>query len=128
VGTLVFRDGLIEQIRLRERRFHEHAFVFMLASLEHLQSRLPARRHVDGRELAHAVRELALDRFGLMSRLVLEYWGVRSTADLGDIVFALVDTGLLMSQPGDSRLDFVDVYDFDEAFEGSYPWNAAHLV
>jgi len=124
----VFRDGLIEQIRLRERRFHEHAFVFMLASLEHLQSRLPARRHVDGRELAHAVRELALDRFGLMSRLVLEYWGVRSTADLGDIVFALVDTGLLMSQPGDSRLDFVDVYDFDEAFEGSYPWNAAHLV
>ncbi|HEX9563342.1 MAG TPA: Minf_1886 family protein [Gemmatimonadaceae bacterium] len=128
MGTLVFRDGLIEQIRLRERRFHEHAFVFMLASLEHLQSRLPARRHVDGRELAHAVRELALDRFGLMSRLVLEYWGVRSTADLGDIVFALVDTGLLMSQPGDSRLDFVDVYDFDEAFEGSYPWNAAHLV
>ena len=124
----MFRDGLIEQIRLRERRFHEHAFVFMLASLEHLQSRLPARRHVDGRELAHAVRELALDRFGLMSRLVLEYWGVRSTADLGDIVFALVDTGLLMSQPGDSRLDFVDVYDFDEAFEGSYPWNAAHLV
>lgn len=128
MGTLVFRDGLIEQLRLRERRFHEDAFIFLLTALEHLQSRLPERRHVDGRELAHAVRELALDRFGVLSRQVLAHWGVRSTEDLGDIVFALVDTGLLASQPGDSRDDFIGVYDFDEAFEASYPWNAAHLV
>ena len=128
VGELGFRDGLMAQIRLRESRFHESAFLFVLASLEFLQSRLPERRHVDGRELAHAVRELALERFGVMSRLVLEHWGVRSTAHVGDIVFALVDSGLLMSQPGDSRLDFADVFDFDEAFEGSYPWSAAHLA
>ena len=128
MGELGFRDGLMEQIRLRESRFHESAFLFVLASLEFLQSRLPERRHVDGRELAHAVRELALERFGVMSRLVLEHWGVRSTGHVGDIVFALVDTGLLMSQPGDSKLDFEDVFDFDEAFEGSYPWSAAHLA
>lgn len=128
MGELGFRDGVLEQIRLREPRFHENAFLFVLASLEFLQSGLPERRHVDGRELAHAVRELALERFGVMSRLVLEHWGVRSTAHVGDIVFALVDTGLLMSQPGDSRMDFADVYDFDEAFEDSYPWSAAHLA
>ncbi len=128
MGELGFRDGLMERIRLREARFHENAFLFVLASLESLQSRLPERRHVDGRELAHAVRELALDRFGVMSRLVLEHWGVRSTAHVGDIVFALVDAGLLNSQPGDSKLDFAEVYDFDDAFEGSYPWSAAHLA
>jgi uncharacterized repeat protein (TIGR04138 family) len=128
VGELGFRDGLMDQIRLRESRFHESAFLFVLASLEFLQSRLPERRHVDGRELAHAVREMALERFGVMSRLVLEFWGVRSTAHLGDIVFALVETGLLMSQPGDSREDFAGVFEFDEAFEESYPWSAAHLA
>lgn len=128
MGVLVFRDGLMDMIRLREQRFHEHAFLFVLASLEYLQSTLTERRHVDGRELAMAVRDLALDRFGVMSRLVLEHWGVRSTQDLGDIVFALVEAGLLMSQPGDSRQDFAGVYDFDEAFEGSYPWSAAHLA
>ena len=128
MGELGFRDGLMEQIRLRESRFDESAFLFVLASLEFLQSRMPERRHVDGRELAHAVRELALERFGVLARLVLEHWGVRSTAHVGDIVFALVDTGLLMSQPGDSRHDFADVFDFDEAFEGSYPWSAAHLA
>lgn len=128
MGELGFRDGLMDQIRLRESRFHESAFLFVLASLEFLQSRLPERRHVDGRELAHAVREMALERFGVTSRLVLEFWGVRSTAHLGDIVFALVETGLLMSQPGDSREDFADVFEFDEAFEESYPWSAAHLA
>jgi hypothetical protein len=32
----------MEQIRLRESRFHESAFLFVLASLEFLQSRLPS--------------------------------------------------------------------------------------
>ena len=128
MGELGFRDGLMDQIRLREARFHESAFLFVLASLEFLQSRLPERRHVDGRELAHAVRELALERFGVMARMVLDHWGVRCTGHVGDIVFALVDTGLLMSQPGDSKQDFEDVFDFDDAFEGSYPWSAAHLA
>ena len=128
MGTLVFADGVMDRIRLREMRFHESAFMFVLLALEHLQSQLTERRHVDGKELAHAVRELALGHFGVMSRPVLDHWGIRSTADLGDIVFALVDAELLMSQPTDRRTDFVDVYDFDEAFGSAYPWSAAHLA
>lgn len=128
MGTLAFRDGLMDQIRLRESRFDERAYLFVLAALEQLQSRLSERRHVDGRELSHAVRELALERFGVMARPVLEHWGVRATADLGDIVFAMVDAGLLMSQLADSRDDFTDVFDFDDAFGLSYPWSAAHLA
>lgn len=124
---MAFQDGMWEQIRLREPRFHEHAYLFVLAALEFEQARLATRRHVNGRELAAAVRDLALEKFGVMARLVLEHWGVRATADVGDIVFAMVDLGLLMSQPNDSRLDFVDVYEFDEVFEQAYPWSAAHL-
>ena len=89
---------------------------------------LPERRHIDGRELAQACRDLALERFGVMARLVLEHWGVMRTEDLGDIVFTLVSVGLLISQPTDSRDDFADVFSFDEAFEDAYPWSAAHLA
>lgn len=128
MGTLAFRDGLMDQIRLRETRFDERAYLFVLAALEQLQARLTERRHVDGRELAHAVRDLALERYGVMARPVLEHWGVRSTADLGDIVFAMVDAGLLMSQPSDAREDFIGVFDFDDVFGLSYPWSAAHLA
>lgn len=124
---MAFQEGMWEQIRLRESRYHEHAYLFVLAALEFQQARLTVRRHVNGRELATAVRDLALEKFGVMARLVLEHWGVRATADVGDIVFTMVDLGLLMSQPTDSRLDFVNVYEFDQAFETAYPWSAAHL-
>ena len=127
MGSLAFRDGVMDQIRFRDPRFHEHAYFFVLAGLEYCQHRLPERRHIDGRELALACRDLAIERFGVMSRLVFEYWCVTSTADFGDIVFTLVDLGLLISQPTDARDDFADVYHFDEAFESAYPWNAGHL-
>lgn len=92
------------------------------------QGRLTERRHITGPELAHACRSLALERFGLTARLVLDHWGVRSTRDIGDIVFTLVELGLLISQPQDRREDFHDVFDFAQAFELEYPWSAAQLV
>jgi uncharacterized repeat protein (TIGR04138 family) len=123
VSELAFRDGIMDRIRLREPRFHEHAYLFVLAALEYCQTKLTERRHITGRELSDACRALALDRYGVMARVVLQHWGVSCTADLGDIVFTLVDTGLLLSQPNDTRDDFVDVFDFEDAFEREYPWS-----
>lgn len=128
MSQLCFRDGIMDRIRAREPRFHESAYLFVLAALEYSQSRLAERRHICGRELALSCRELALERYGVMARLVLEHWGVRRTADLGDIVFTLVDLGLLISQPSDSRDEFGEVYDFDQAFEREYPWSHVTVV
>ena len=123
MSELAFRDGIMDRIRLREPRFHEHAYLFVLAALEYCQTKLTERRHITGRELSDACRALALDRYGVMARVVLQHWGVSCTADIGDIVFTLVDTGLLLSQPNDTRDDFVDVFDFEDAFEREYPWS-----
>ena len=113
---------------MREQRFDERAYLFVLAALEFCQQRLPERRHITGRELALACRDLALERFGVLSRLVLDHWGIRSTADIGDVVFTLVELELLMSQPTDTRDEFIGVYDFDQAFEREYPWCGALTV
>lgn len=128
MSELTFRDGVMDRIRLREPRFHEHAFLFVLAALEFCQQRLTERRHITGGELAVACRDLALDRYGLMARLVLEHWGVRSTSDIGDIVFTLVDLGLLISQPNDAREEFTAVFEFDDAFERQYPWKSVQYA
>ena len=125
---LAFRDGIMERIRAREARFQEHAYLFVLGALEYCQARLPERRHISGRELAAACRDLALERYGVLAQLVLEHWGVRSTADIGDVVFTLVELGLLISQPSDSRDEFVGVFDFGEAFEREYPWSGVQLA
>jgi uncharacterized repeat protein (TIGR04138 family) len=118
----------MERIRLREPRFDERAYLFVLAALEYCQQGLDERRHITGRELALACRDLALDRFGVMARIVLDHWGVRSSADIGDVVFTLVELGLLMSQPTDTRDEFIEVFDFDQAFEREYPWSGALTV
>jgi uncharacterized repeat protein (TIGR04138 family) len=52
-----------------------------------------------------------------MARTVLEHWGIRSTTDVGALVFALVECGILIKQEEDRPDDFKDVFDFDEAFE-----------
>lgn len=44
------------------------------------------------------------------------HWGVRSTSDIGDIVFSMVDHNLMCLSPGDSREQFDKVFDFDEEF------------
>lgn len=124
LSELSFRDGIMDRIRLRERRYDERAYLFVLAALEYCQQRLDERRHITGQELAEGCRDLALERFGVMSRLVLDHWGIRATADIGHIVFTLVELGMLLSQPNDTREDFEHVYDFDKAFERDYPWCA----
>lgn len=122
---LAFRDGVMDRIRLRESRYDEQAYLFVLSALEYSQSRLESRRHITAAELAASCRELALERFGLMSRVVLERWGIRGTSDFGEIVFTLVDLGFLVAQPTDTRDEFADLYDFESAFDRDYPWNPA---
>ena len=97
----------------------------MLSALEFCQQRMSERRHITGAELAHACRELAMERFGVMAKMVLEHWGIRSTSDIGDVVFTLVELQLLISQSTDTREDFVDLYDFETSFERDYPWQGA---
>ncbi|MGM0669958.1 MAG: Minf_1886 family protein, partial [Gemmatimonadota bacterium] len=95
---------------------------FLLSALHLVMEGLEEPRHISGQELAEGVRELALKRFGPMARTVLEHWGIHSTQDLGDIVFAMVDCGVLIRREEDRKEDFRNLYDFEEAFERNYPW------
>jgi uncharacterized repeat protein (TIGR04138 family) len=115
----------MDRIRLRETRYDEQAYLFILSALEFSQSKLDSRRHITAAELGEACRSLALERYGLMSRIVLDRWGLTSTSDIGEVVFTLVELGFLVKQPTDTREEFVGLYDFDSAFVRDYPWNPA---
>ena len=126
MAELAFRDGVMDRIRMRESRYDEQAYLFVLSALEFSQAKLDVRRHISAAELAHSCRALALERYGVMARIVLERWGILTTSDIGEIVFALVDLGFLAKLPSDTREEFSGVYDFTGAFERDYPWNAAY--
>jgi uncharacterized repeat protein (TIGR04138 family) len=118
----VLAEPIMERLRKRHPAYQETAYLFILAALHFTIERVGEARHITGRELAEGCRDLALERFGLMSRIVLEHWGIRTTRDLGEIVFALVECGVLVKQEGDALDEFSDVFCFSEAFEANYPW------
>jgi len=112
------------QLQRRNPRFAAEAYLFVLGGLHLKLGELERPRHITGAELAEAVRDLAIGRFGLVAKVVLEHWGIHSTDDIGAIVFLLVDHGVLTKQETDRREDFADVYSFEEVFESEYPWGA----
>jgi uncharacterized repeat protein (TIGR04138 family) len=115
---------VVGQICRRHPRYAEKAFYFVLDALHRHLHTLSAPRHVTGEELAESARRVALDRFGPLARTVLEHWGIHSTTDIGEIVFLLVDHGVLTKQESDSRADFDGLYSFEQAFESEYPWGS----
>ena len=78
------------------------------------------QHHVTGKELLEGVRDLALREFGLMARTVFQQWGIQRTDDFGEIVFNLVEAGLMSKTDEDTRRDFHEVYDLDQALVQSY--------
>jgi uncharacterized repeat protein (TIGR04138 family) len=123
------RDALAV-VLARDSRYAIPAYAFVFESLEYAKTlkrqRLKRGRrgrvslegplHVTGQELCLAARELALRQYGMLALVVLEQWGVRSTSDLGEIVYNLIASGDFEKTPTDSRADFDNVFDFESAF------------
>src|SRR5688572_5805494 len=125
MSPMILDDTILEQLRERHPEYHDTVYLFVLSALHHVIQRLPEPRHISGAELAGGVRDLAIERFGPMARTVLEHWGIRSTIDVGRIVFALVEASILIKQEEDSLDDFENVFDFEAAFAREYPWGRA---
>lgn len=76
--------------------------------------------HLTGQQLCQAIRLYAQEQFGLMAKTVLNNWGIHRTGDFGEIVYNLIDIGLMKKSKTDRREDFDDVYDFEHAFRTDF--------
>ena len=113
----------INDILLREDRYKREAYRFVQEALEFTVRRRGKRGHVSGPELALGLRDLARERFGLMAKTVLNQWGIQATRDIGELVFNMVEEQIMIKQDSDSREDFNNVYDFEEAFGDGFQLN-----
>lgn len=109
-------EELLQGLLSRDPRYTDEAYAFVRAGLDYTVRRLDKPRHVSGRELLDGIREFALAEFGPMTKTVLNGWGIQRTEDVGEIVFNMVETGLLGKTEKDSRADFAGGYDFDDVF------------
>lgn len=114
-------DEAVELILTRETRFTRDAYTFVREALDYTQKQIGKGthgqiRHVSGQELLDGIRQYALQQFGPMVVTVFEEWGVHNCRDFGEIVFNMVEIGLLAKTDRDTRDDFQNGYDFTEAF------------
>ena len=125
---------VVEQICENDLRFSSDAYHFVQEGLNHTLKSLKrggqhAHRHVSGQELLHGLREFALKEYGPMSKAVLNEWGIKTTDDIGQIVFNLVNASVLGKNDTDSPGDFKNVFNFDDAFVKPFvPRNVAPPV
>jgi uncharacterized repeat protein (TIGR04138 family) len=129
-------DGIeerITQLRRRDRRYSRNGYFFVLDALDYTIESLgrdcdvDEARHIGGKELLVGVQELAAEQFGPMASVCFERWGIHTTEDVGEIVFNLIDSGLLSRRPSDSRLDFADGLDFAPTFDERFRERIAEI-
>lgn len=125
----------VEEILRKDPRYPPEAYQFVFDALaftqrQHAQATAPATPlaekaestereagagHVSGPRLLYGIRALALQEFGFMARTVFRLWNIHETADFGEIVYNLIEAELMSRTEKDSRKDFHNVFNLDEA-------------
>lgn len=82
--------------------------------------KLHRERHLSGRELCEAIRQYSLNQFGYMAQVVLASWGICETQCFGDIVYNMINIGIMKKSNYDRKSHFDDVFDFDEVFNENF--------
>ncbi len=77
---------------------------------------IPEDAHLTGQQLCEAIRQYSISQFGYMAKTVLNSWGLQETLDFGEVVYNLIDIGMMRKSDSDSKEDFASVYDFDSVF------------
>ena len=124
-------DEVVEMVFAKDPRYTREAYTFVREALDFTQKVIGKEthgqiRHVSGQELLDGIRQFALQQFGPMVVTVLDEWGVRNCRDFGEIVFNMVEIGLLAKTDRDSRADFQNGYDFTDAFRKPF-WPESKL-
>jgi len=114
----------VARLCARDPRYAPEAYLFLhdglLRTLKEVQDKEKKPRQISGAELGDGLRRHALAQYGPLAMTVLNRWGLRTTRDFGEIVFLLLDAGLLGKTDEDKVEDFDDLYDFDAAFRAPY--------
>lgn len=109
-------DGFADIVS-RDNRYHARAYTLLADVIRYLSSE---HGHIKADEILDEFKERALDLFGPMTYTVLTAWGLKETADIGEMMLNLVESGRISRDEDDNIDDFANGYEFKEAFLGPY--------
>ena len=113
----------MEEVILSDGRYPPEGYAFLHEGLSIAAKKVhgvtapqTGEHHVTGQQICEALRELAIERWGMMAKTVLGKWNIRATIDFGNMVYLMIDHGFMHKTEDDSLEDFREVFDFEEAF------------
>ena len=117
-------ESILDGVTEKDRRYARPAYLFVQRALHYYKERHGGGKegHLRGDQVLAGVRELALAVYGPMARSVLNDWGLKRGEDVGEIVYNLIDAGLMKKTPEDRREDFAGIMEFDDAMDGEAGW------
>jgi uncharacterized repeat protein (TIGR04138 family) len=118
----------LQEITRKDPRYTLQAYRFIFEALDftvknlgkNLSSTHEEERHVSGQQLLEGIRSYALNQMGYMAPTIFELCGIVRDEDFGEIVFNLVESGLMGKTDSDSRQDFKGNCDFKSFFEDNF--------
>jgi uncharacterized repeat protein (TIGR04138 family) len=109
-------DAIFE-LSKKHGKYPPGAYILVFEVLDFVSKEMKKpKQHLTGRQLALSTFAYCLHRYGGLSKMVWENLGMASSEDLGQIVFHLVEEGLIGRQEQDRVEDFDQIYtinDFD---------------
>ncbi len=118
----------LKSILNKDNRYSIYAYQFVFEALSFTAKSLgkdsnsprDEDRHIAGQQLLVGIQKYALQQYGYMTYVVFSLWGVKKDIDFGEIVFNLVENGLMGKTETDSREDFRGICDFKTVFDDDF--------
>lgn len=101
----------------RDIRYRLGGYEFVLNGMEFYLTSIGEKRHVTGQELSRGLLLFAHKQFGPLALFILEYWGIYATEDIGNIVYNMIDIGIMSKQREDSIEHFINVIALNAYFD-----------
>lgn len=112
-------EDLVRKLALEDKDYQKRAYDLVLESFDYMLShigRAGRRKSFDVLDFLSGFRLFAFSNYGALAGDVLKSFGLRSSMDIGRVVYRLVEAGLLSSSEKESLDDFSNRFDFGEAF------------
>lgn len=114
------------ELARREPRYSYEAYQFVCDAVNFTQERLGRVEepsddaHVNGEELLRGACEFAVQEYGLMAPVVFKLWGIRTSDDIGEMVFRLIEAEKLSKSENDAPDDFRGMCDLEKMLANEF--------
>lgn len=119
-------EEIVMRIYDADGRYDPEAYYYLRDVIDRTTQKLgrsgpkASDHHVTGQELSQGFQECLLEDFGPMAATLAESWGVVESADIGSLVYNLIEGGAFSKSPQDKKSDFDGLFNLIQQLEAPY--------